>query len=87
MPEVDGKKYAYTAAGKAAAKKAAQAGKAAGRAGGYAAGKGVGASGVARSAMRKAAAQGPMYRQGADRKTLKKASNRDAVTKRTMQGY
>lgn len=54
MPEVDGKKFAYTDAGKAAAKKAAKA--------------------VKKSGM------------GMNRKMLKKAGNRDAVTKRKM-GY
>ena len=54
MPEVDGKQFAYTDAGKAAAKKAAK-------------------------AVKKPAV-------GANRKMLKKASNRDAVTKSKM-GY
>lgn len=66
MPEVDGKKFAYTDAGKAAAAKARK---------GMAAGAKVGAK------------MGAMAGKGAtDRKMLKKAGNRDAVTKRKM-GY
>ena len=98
MPDVGGKKYSYTKKGKAAAKKVAEAGKATVRVGGFAAGKGIGASGVARSGLKKAAARGPMYKAGAnmgamagkgavDRKMLKKASNRDAVTKKSSKVY